>query len=120
MKKEKKLTNHIADVVAKMLETSREEIYIDGIHEYDYSKDDADNDLTIYTLYYSDWPEWVDSLKNTIALQIVDTGNGVVIENLSSSEEIDYLKLEQLHILLRLTSESKSFKKSEPSYKLDF
>lgn len=120
MKKEKKLTNHIADVVAKMLETPREEIYIDGIHEYDYNKDDTDDALTIYTLYYSDWPEWVDSLKNTIALQIVDTGNGVVIENLSSSEEINYLKLEQLNILLRLQSQSRSFKKSQPSAKVDF
>jgi hypothetical protein len=119
MKKEKKLTNHISDVIAKKKEVPKEEIYIDGVHEYDYNKIE-DDVLTIHTLYYSNWIEWVDGVKTTIALQIIDTGNGVVIQNLESTKEIDYLKLEQLHILLRLTSESKSFKKSEPSSKLDF
>ena len=120
MKKEKKLTNHIAEVVAKKSEAPKEEIYIDGIHEYDYSKDDTNDVLTIHTLYYSDWPEWGDSVKHTIALQIVDTGNGVVIENLQSLKEINYLKVEQLNILLRLQSQSRSFEKSQPSFKVDF
>lgn len=120
MKKEKKLTNHIADVVAKMLETPREEIYIDGIHEYDYSKDDTDNQLTIHTLYYSNGIEWSDHIKKTVALVIIDTGNGIVIEDLSVTKEINYLKLEQLHILLRLHSQSSKFQKLKPLNKLDF
>ena len=120
MKKEKKLTSHIADVIAKQKEVNKEEIYIDGVHEYDYAKDDTDDILTVYTLYYSDHSEWVDSIKHTMALQIVDTGNGVVIQNLQSIKEINYLKVEQLNILLRLQSQNRSYKKSQPSSKVDF
>lgn len=115
-----KLTKEIQNVIDNTSDVlCREEIYIDGIHEYDYNKVE-DDVLTIYTLYYSDWPEWVDSVKHTVALRIVDTGNGVVIQNLQSTKEINYLKLEQLNILLRLQSQSRSFKKSQPSSKVDF
>lgn len=121
MKKEKKLTNHIADVVSKQSEAPKEEIHIDGLHEYDYIKDETHEQLTVHTLYYSNCTEWSDHIKNTIALVIVDTGNGVVIEDLTTeTKEVNYLKLEQLNILLRLQSQSTTFQKLKPLSKIDF
>ena len=120
MKKEKKLTSHIADVIAKQTKVPKEEIHIDGLYEYDYVKDDTDDTLTVHILYYSNGIEWSDHIKNTVALAIIDTGNGVVVEDLSVNKEIDYLKLEQLLILLRLQSQSSTFQRLKPLSKVDF
>ena len=120
MKKEKKLTNHIADVVAKKLEAPKEEIYIDGLHEYDYIKDDSDDDVTVYTLLYSDYVEWSDHIKGKVAMKLIDDGNGVLIKELNLEEDIDYVQLQQLHILLRLTDEGSVYEISKPAFRTTF
>ena len=53
-----------------------EEIYIDGIHEYDYLKTET-KDQTIHTLYYSDHLEWSSSIVGTKAIELIDTHNDV-------------------------------------------
>jgi hypothetical protein len=120
MKKEKKLTSHIADVIAKQKEVTKEEIYVDGAHEYDYAKDDTDVDLTIHTLYYSDSAEWSDRVKSKIALELVDNGNGVLIKQWKLEEEIDYLQLQQLYILLKLTDDGSVYEISKPAIRTIF
>jgi len=96
-----------------------EEIYIDGIHEYNYLKTET-KDETIHTLYYSDHVEWNSSLVGTKAIELIDSGNGVSIKGLALEEEEDYLKIEQLHIILRLHSQECIYEISPPSIKTNF
>jgi hypothetical protein len=98
----------------------REEIYINGTHEYDYHKLEATKEATVHTLYYSDDFEWADHVRKTVAMQLVDTGSGVEIIGVNSKKEINYLEAEQLHILLRLSSVHSVYKIAEPSPKRDF
>ena len=98
----------------------REEIYINGRHEYDYHKLQATKEATVHTLYYSDDFEWADHVRKTVAMQLVDTGGGIEIIGVNSKREIDYLEAEQLHILLRLSSSHSVYKIAEPSPKRDF
>lgn len=98
----------------------REEIYINGRHEYDYHKLEATKEATVHTLYYSDDFEWADHIRKTLAMQLVDTGGGLEIIGISTKKEINYLEAEQLHILLRLSSVHSVYKIAEPSPKRDF
>jgi hypothetical protein len=98
----------------------REEVYVDGVHEYDYVMDDTDCDITAHTLLYSDYHEWSENVRETVALEIINTGDGIIIKDLNTNEEIDYLKIEQLHILLRLLDEGTVFQISEPAVKTSF
>jgi hypothetical protein len=59
----------------------------------------------IHTLYYSDHIEWTSSIVGTKAIELIDSGDGVQIKGLALDEEEDYLKVEQLHIILRLYSQ---------------
>jgi len=99
------LTKEIQDVIDNTSDVLyREEIYINGTHEYDYHKLEATKKATVHTLYYSDDFEWADDVRKTVAMQLVDTGNGIEIIGVNSKKEINYLEAEQLHILLRLSS----------------
>ena len=98
----------------------REEIYINGRHEYDYHKLEAKQNTTVHTLYYSDDFEWADNVRKTVSMQLVDTGGGLELIGINSKREIDYLEAEQLHILLRLSSPKSVYQIAEPSPKTDF
>ena len=98
----------------------REEIYINGRHEYDYHKLEATKEATVHTLYYSDDFEWADHVRKTVAMQLVDNGGGIELIGINSKREIDYLEAEQLHILLRLSSSHSVYKIAEPAPKRDF
>jgi hypothetical protein len=98
----------------------REEIYINSRHEYNYHKLEAAEHATVHTLYYSDDTEWSVDIRNTVAMQLVDTGNGIEIIGISTKKEINYLEAEQLHILLRLSSGSTVYQIAEPTPKKDF
>jgi hypothetical protein len=119
MKKEKKVNNHVLEVMTKALDSIKEEIHINSSHEYNYVKSDF-KECTLHTLYYSNGEQWADHIKGTVAVAIIDNGNGVTIENLLIDEEISYLKLEQLHILLRLQCENTTFQKLKPNLKINF
>jgi len=96
-----------------------EEIYIDGIHEYDYLKTKIEGSM-IHTLYYSDHLEWTSSIVGTKAIELIDSGNGVQIKELALDEEENYLKVEQLHIILRLYSQESTYEISPQPVKRDF
>jgi hypothetical protein len=97
---------------------SMEEIYIDGRHEYDYCFNN--DDVSTYTLYYSHSDYWSDHIKGTEALTLEDTGNGVKIIGLNSKKEIDYSKIEELHILLRLYTQVIHYEIAQPAAKTFF
>ena len=116
-----KLNKAIQDVIDNTSDVLyREEIYINGKHEYDYHKLEATKEATVHTLYYSDDFEWADHVRKTVAMQLVDTGSGIEIIGISTKKEINYLEAEQLHILLRLSSGYSVYKIAEPTPKRDF
>lgn len=98
----------------------REQIYINDKHEYDYHKLNAAPHATVHTLYFSDNDEWADNLKKQVAMQLVDTGDGIQIIGITTKKEIDYLEAEHLHILLRLASVHSVCQIAEPTPKKDF
>jgi len=116
-----KLNEAIEDVLNNASDVLyREEIYINGKHEYDYHKLEATENDTVHTLYFSDHFEWSIHIRNTVAMQLVDTGNGIELINISTKKIINYDEAERLHILLRLSSVHSVYQISEPSPKKDF
>ena len=116
-----KLNKSIQDILDNASDVLyREEIYINGKHEYDYHKLQATPDVTVHTLYYSDDVEWMEHVRNTVAMQIVDDGNGIELIGISTKKTIDYLEAERLHILLRLSSGYSVYKIAEPAPRRDF
>lgn len=116
-----KLNEEIQKVIDNVSDTLyREEIYINGKHEYDYHKLEATSDVTVHTLYFSDDDEWADNLKKQVAMQLVDNGDGIEIIGACTKKHLDYLEAEQLHILLRLSSTHSVYQIAEPAPKKDF
>jgi hypothetical protein len=70
-------------------------IIVDGKHEYDYTLED-DN---VHTLRYSDNGSW--TYPKEIAMQIVDDGNGLIVQ-LDEEGRINYSEAERLLILLKI------------------
>ena len=64
--------------------------------------------------------EWDDVIKKQVAMQLIDTGDGIQIIGLCTKKEINYLEAEQLHILLRLASVHCVYQIAEPTPKKDF
>lgn len=96
-----------------------EEIYIDGIHEYDYLKTET-KDQTVHTLYYSDHIEWDSNIAGTKAIELIDTHNDVIIEKIDTTKPMNYLQVEQLHIILRLYSQETAYEIAPQPVKKDF
>ena len=116
-----KLNEEIQKVIDNVSDTLyREEIYINGKHEYDYHKLEATSDVTVHTLYFSDDEEWADNLKKQVAMQLVDNGDGIEIIGACTKKHLNYLEAEQLHILLRLASTHCVYQITEPAHKKEF
>ena len=98
----------------------REEIYINDSHEYDYHKHEISENIRVHTLYYSDNSDWASNYRKTVAMQILDDGNGIQIIGISTKKQLTYLEAEQLHILLRLSSTHCVYQIAPPPVKKDF
>jgi hypothetical protein len=115
------LSKEIQNVIDNTSEVLyREEIYINGKHEYDYHKLRAAEHATVHTLYFSDDVEWGDSTKKQVAMQLVDNGDGIEIIGACNKKTLNYLEAEQLHILLRLSSTHCVYQIAEPAPKKEF
>lgn len=99
--------------------TSTQQVYIDGVHDYNYVITQTEKE-TIHALYYSDHAEWANNIRETKAIELIDSGNGVSIKELALEEEEYYLKVEQLHILLRLFATPCVYEISQPAIKTKF
>jgi hypothetical protein len=116
-----KLNEEIQKVIDKASDVLyREEIYINGRHEYDYHKLEAARNAIVHTLYFSEDEEWGDNMKKQVAMQLVDNGDGIEIIGSCNKKVLDYLEAEQLHILLRLSSTHCVYQIAEPAPKKDF
>jgi hypothetical protein len=116
-----KLNEEIQRAIDNVSDTLyREEIYINDKHEYDYHKLSATPDVTVHTLYFSEDEEWSEKIRKTVAMQLVDDGNGIEIIGINAKKHLDYLEAEQLHILLRLSSTHSVYQITEPAIKKEF
>jgi hypothetical protein len=116
-----KLNEEIQKVIDNVSDTLyREEIYINGKHEYDYHKLQATPDVIVHTLYYSEDEEWANDVRKQVAMQLVDNGDGIEIIGACTKKNLNYLEAEQLHILLRLSSTHSVYQIAEPSPKKEF
>lgn len=75
------------------------EIFIDNVHEHSLSIT-TKNKKTFYTLFYSCGEQWNESVRGTIALQVVDDGNDVKIVG-HKSNKFNYSEVLYLSIILR-------------------
>lgn len=53
----------------------------------------------IHTLMYDPDDTWVDEIKGTVAMRVIDTGNDVVFNQIEKGK-LDYSKLAELKFLL--------------------
>ena len=95
-----------------------EEIYIDGIHEYDYVKTET-KEQTTHTLYYTEWYGWSEGIRSKKAIELIDSGSGMQVKNSVLYKEENYLKIEQLHIILRLSSQECTYQRAKPVVKIN-
>lgn len=75
----------------------KEQIFFEGNYEYDLVTDGD----TI-SLYYNNGEQWTASIRGTLILSIIDTGNGYEIKNLNSNTFFDYSDVVHLNILLNV------------------
>lgn len=70
-------------------------IFFEGKHEHDLEIIDD-----VYTLYYSNNEIWNDNTKNTIAMQMKNTGSGFQFNNQRKKNFLDYDEAVYMYILL--------------------
>lgn len=98
-----------------------EQIYIDGVHEYNYLVVELERDYSkSHSLHYSGHENWSQQIGETLAMEIVDNGNGITVMDYDLNNHINYLDTEKLHILLRLMSDQCKYELAEPSVKVEF
>lgn len=73
-------------------------ILVNNQYEYDYELTCNDNGEYVHSLYYSDTDNWSIGTKSTLAMQVIDNGNGIKI----GEKHLDYGEFNELHLLLRL------------------
>ena len=89
----------------------KQQIYVNGIYEYDYELiDDNIHNDNIHTLYYSISEHWTPTIRGQIAFAIEDDGNGFnLLTILTDKKKLDYSESEYLYILLRITHTSNTY-----------
>jgi len=87
----------------KLKQLHMKPIFIDNIHEYDYSQEVSDNGV-LHLLFRSNNDCWSQHCKGAEVLSITDTGNGFVFNHSKPKKEIDYSYAFCLSILLKIIS----------------
>lgn len=90
----------------------RKMILTDDIYEFDYEEVDG-----VHTLYFNNADCWQDSSKNTIAMEIVDDGNGLVLNYFCgqsplverTKNKLNYSESIYMTILLKLINSDYKF-----------
>ncbi len=79
----------------------KKQIFVDDVHEYDYSTGKIDDN--IHALYFQGG-QWDSHLLGTVAMAIKDDGNGLRVK-FNENGRIDYAEAERLFILLKLINQ---------------
>jgi hypothetical protein len=81
-----------------------QEVFVDGEYEYDYEEVNG-----VHTLYYNNCEHWHSHIKGTIALQLINDGNGLKFGEEKLKKRIDYSQSLYLTILLKLINADYKF-----------
>ena len=79
-------------------------ILVNNEYEYDYELTCNDSGEYVHSLYYSDTDNWSIGNKSTLAMQIIDNGNGLKV----GEKHLDYGEVNELHLLLRLIDDNEN------------
>lgn len=79
-------------------------ILTDDNYEFDYEEVDG-----VHTLYFTNADCWQDNTKNTIAMEIVDDGNGLVLKPFCTKNKLNYSESVYMTILLKLINSDYKF-----------
>jgi hypothetical protein len=77
-------------------------IIISSNHEYDFDYKRIENKegIILHQLYYSKASHWVEPIRGTLALKIIEDGNGLILDNKIS--KLNYSEANQMKILLNI------------------
>lgn len=73
----------------------KKEILWEGEYQYDLEIDD-----NVYTLWHNNSEYWQSDVRDTVAIEVVNTGNGFKIKGLSKKNFLDYSEAIYLYIIL--------------------
>ena len=74
---------------------SKKEIFWEN--EYQYDLEVLEN---IHTLYYANVESWQSNVRNTIALQLINTGNDFKVVGLNNKNRLNYSEAVHMYIIL--------------------
>lgn len=66
-------------------------------NNYEYDLEVIDN---VHTLYYANVESWQSDVRNTIALQLINTGNDFKVVGLSTKNRLNYSEAVYMYIIL--------------------
>lgn len=78
-------------------------IFIDEIHEYDYTYEDVDEGV-IHLLFRSNNHCWSDHCRGEEIMSITDNGNGFIFNHSKPKKKMDYHYAFYLSVLLKIIS----------------
>lgn len=80
-----------------------EAIFVDEVHEYDYTYKDTDEGV-VHLLFRSNGDQWSDHYKGEEIMSITDTGDGFLFNHSKPKKEMDYHYAFYLSIMLKKLS----------------
>lgn len=85
-----------------MSEIKKRVIFVDGRYDHDFVSDGV-----THTLLYSESEYWSAHVRGTVALELVDDGNGYKVNGIDERRRLDYSEVVYLNILLQLIQDYK-------------
>jgi hypothetical protein len=85
-----------------MRNLEKQQVFVNNQYEYDYQLTINDDGNEIHTLTYADVDSWDDSVKNTVAMEIEDHGNGLCIATKLNQRSLLYTEADHLLIVLKI------------------
>jgi hypothetical protein len=80
------------------------QIFVDGVYDYDYSEEVADNGDVMHILFRSNSEHWNSGYRGVEILSITDNGDGFIFNHSKPKKEMDYHYAFYLSILLKMIS----------------
>jgi len=79
-------------------------IIVNNEYEYDYEETNG-----VHTLYYNNAECWQSNVRGTIALSLMDNGNGLALPSFCAKKQLNYSESIHMTILLKLINAEYKF-----------
>ena len=87
----------------KLREKNMRQIFVDGVYDYDYSKEETEQGIT-HILFRSNSEHWNSNYRGVEILSITDNGDGFIFNHSKPNIEMDYHYAFYLSVLLKMIS----------------